>query len=195
MLRAVRRALLIAASLLAACFPSFPDEGASGVYPCRADEDCADGFICENDVCVGGPLDGNACNYNSDCPNSNEGYCDQNTMTCVGGEEPGAECTSNWSCDNTAVCIPNPDWDADAMAAYKGEAADVTGDGQSIVGYNYGTSDWNSPDYDPLLWASAYVQSPNGSFTQVPPPPGASPYDSWTPFRISDDGSTVVGLQ
>ena len=162
---------------------------------CCSDSYCPEVEVgtCVDNVCAGGPLDGNACNYGSDCPNSNEGYCDQDTLTCVGGTEPGSECTSNWSCDNIKVCIPNPDWDAAAQAAYKGEGADVTGDGQYIVGYAYGQSDWNSPDYDPLLWASAYVQNPDYSFTQVPPPPGASPYDSWTPFRISDDGSTVVG--
>jgi hypothetical protein len=162
---------------------------------CCGDSDCPEVEVgtCENDVCVGGPLDGNVCNYNSDCPNSNEGYCDQGTLTCVGGTEPGAECTSNWSCDNTAICIDNPDWDADAMAAYKGEAADVSADGKYVFGQNYGNSDWNSPDYDPFLWASAYIQNPNGSFTQVSPPPGASPYDSWTPFNISDDGGTAVG--
>jgi len=162
---------------------------------CCSDSYCPEVEVgtCESNVCVGGPFDGNACNYSSDCPNSNEGYCDENSLTCVGGDEPGSACTSKWDCDNTVVCIPNPDWDADAMAAYKGEGADVSGDGKYIVGYNYGNSDWNSPDYDPLLWASAYIQDPNGSFTQVPPPPGASPYDSWTPFRISDNGRTVVG--
>jgi len=162
---------------------------------CCSDSYCPEVEVgsCVDNVCVGGPLDGNTCNYGSDCPNSNEGYCDQTTLTCVGGTEPGAECTSNYNCDNTVVCIPNPDWDADAMAAYKGEGADTSADGQYILGYNYGNSDWNSPDYDPLLWASAYVQNPDMSFTQVPPPPGASPYDSWTPFNISDSGDTVVG--
>jgi len=166
----------------------------SGAY-CCGDRDCpeVEQGSCEADVCEGGPLDGAACTYDSDCPNSNEGFCDQGTLTCVGGTEPGAECTSNYHCDNTAVCAPNPDYTPDYMANYKGEASDISADGNYIVGYNYGNSDWNAPDYDPLLWASAYVQDPDGSFTQVPPPPGASPYDSWTPFNISDDGSTVVG--
>jgi hypothetical protein len=166
----------------------------SGAF-CCSDSYCPEVEVgtCDANVCVGGQTPGATCNYNSDCPDSNEGYCDAGTLTCVGGTEPGSACNSKWDCDNTVVCIPNPDWDAAAMAAYKGEAADVSADGQYVFGENFGISDWNLPDYDPLLWASAYIQNPNGSFTQVPPPPGASPYDSWTPFNISDNGQTAVG--
>jgi hypothetical protein len=64
-----------------------------------------------------------------------------------------------------------------------------------VLGYNFGNSsyNWDDPLFDPTLWASAYVRNPDGSFVQVPPPPGANPNDAWTPFAISDDGGTVVG--
>jgi hypothetical protein len=165
----------------------------SGAW-CCSDSYCPEVNVgtCEDNVCVGGQLEGAACNWDSDCPNSNEGYCDQGTLTCVGGTEEGKECTSNWSCGDTAVCLDNPDWAA-AAQNYKGEVFDVSGDGKYAFGRNFGDSDYNSPDYDPYLWASAYVQGPNGSFTQVLPPPDASPYDSWTPYRISDNGKTAVG--
>lgn len=38
--------------LVAGCFPDLPDEQQSGVFPCRTDDDCIDGFFCQNDVCV-----------------------------------------------------------------------------------------------------------------------------------------------
>jgi len=108
----------------------------------------------------------------------------------VGGPSEGDPCTGAYQCPDTTACDTNPNYDGNA---YKGEVADVSADGEYIVGYNFGNPDYNSPGYDPLPWASAYVRNPDGSFVQVPPPPGANPYDSWTPFAISDDGGTVVG--
>jgi hypothetical protein len=90
------------------------------------------------------------------------------------------------------ACGTNPNF---THEDYKGEVADVSADGEYILGYNFGQTpySWDDPLYDPTLWASAYRRNPDDSFDQIPPPPGASPYDAWTPFSISDDGGTVVG--
>jgi hypothetical protein len=110
----------------------------------------------------------------------------------VGGENEGGSCTSSSSyyCPDTQVCVSNPAYD---FAAQKGEAYDVTSDGRYVLGYEFGESDWQSPDYDWTLWASAWVRNPDGSFTKVPPPPGGFDGDSWIPAQISEDGNVVVG--
>ncbi len=80
------------------------------------------------------------------------------------------------------------------FAGIKGEAADISPNGRYVLGQNFGDSDWTQPDYDPTLWGSAYIwDRMTGEFTQLSPPETGSPYDSWTAFNISDDGSAAVG--
>jgi hypothetical protein len=158
--------------------------------PCCGNYDCpefVDAYctnLCENGACVGGPDPGAPCNGNWEC----QGYC-------VNGPNDGDVCTSSYYCPDDDVCLDNPDWDEMAMEHYKGEAYKVTPDGKYTLGFEYGQSpyDWSDPNYDWTLYASAYVGEPDGSFTKIPPPPGAFEGDSWTPLAISDDGNVVVG--
>jgi hypothetical protein len=142
------------------------------------DEQCIDGF------CGPGPNEGMECTSDWQC----DGYC-------VNGPNDGQECTSSYYCPDVDVCLDNPDWDEMVMEDYKGEGYRVTPDGKYTLGYNYGQSpyDWSDPNYDWTLFASAYIEEPNGSFTKIAPPAGAFPGDSWTPINISDDGNVVVG--
>jgi len=160
-----------------------------------------DGIACEAGVCTGGVNAGQSCNGSWNCPGTctdggnvggnciRDSYC---PGTCVGGDNPGGSCNSSYSCPDTTVCIDNPDYVAEAS---KGEATAVTSDGSYVLGYAYGESPyhWSDPLYDWTLNASAYVRNPDGSFTQVPPPPGGYDGDFWTPIGISDDGNVVVG--
>jgi hypothetical protein len=142
------------------------------------DEQCIDGF------CGPGPNEGMACTSNWQC----DGYC-------VNGPNHGQECTSSYYCPDVTVCLDNPDWDEMVMEDYKGEGYKVTPDGQYTLGFEYGQSpyNWDDPLYDWTLFSSAYVENPDGSFTQVSPPPGGLQGDSWTPLAISDSGDVVVG--
>jgi len=143
------------------------------------DDAFCDKAICDAGFCAGGPFDGEACTSDYNC----KGYC-------IGGDNDGDVCTGDYYCPDTEVCIDNPDWnDAD----YKGEAFDTTADGTRVLGNNYGNSDWQSPDYDWTLWSSAYIEEPDGSFTQIPPPATGFEGDTWSPRQISDDGNVVVG--
>jgi hypothetical protein len=78
---------------------------------------------------------------------------------------------------------------------WKGEAYAVTPDGDYVLGFEYGQSsyDWSDPNYDPNLFSSAYVRNPDGSFSQLLPPPTGYPGDNWTPIAISNDGNVAVG--
>jgi hypothetical protein len=68
---------------------------------------------------------------------------------------------------------------------FKGEAYDVTDDGQHATGRQYAY-----PDGGPQ-GNSGYISNPDGSFTEIPPP--AHFPNLVDPFRISQDGKTVVG--
>jgi hypothetical protein len=152
-------------------------------------------------TCTAGANEGGNCNYLSNCPGAcatgpNTGnQCTSDTAcpgTCEGGPSNGETCNQDYYCPDTPACDANPNWTAEN---YKGEVADVTADGQYLVGYNYGQSpyNWDDPLYDPTLWASAYRSNPDDSFTKIGIPPFGNPNDSWTPFAISDNGKTVVG--
>ena len=132
-------------------------------------------------ACASGPNAGQACSYDSACPGN-----------CGGGPAEGDACTGDYQCPDTPACDDNPNWVAED---WKGEAYDITPDGDYIVGEHFGQSAaaWNEPGYNPELFASAYRMNPDGSFTQIGIPPFGNPEDAWTPFAISDDGSTVVG--
>jgi hypothetical protein len=142
------------------------------------DEQCNDGF------CGAGPNEGMECTSNWQC----DGYC-------VNGPNDGMECTSSYYCPDVPACIDNPEWDPMAIEDYKGEGYKVTPDGNYTLGFEYGQSPyhWSDPLYDWTLFSSAYVQNPDGSFSQVAPPPGGLEGDSWTPLAMSDSGDVVVG--
>jgi hypothetical protein len=142
-------------------------------------------------ACAGGTNDGTSCNSDSVCagacvggtnPGTNCTSASACTGTCAGGPNDGASCNSNNSCPDTLVCVNNPDWNA---SLFKGEAYDVTDDGQYAIGrqicYPDGSCSSNS----------GYISNPDGTFTEIPPP------DSFPelvdPFRISQDGKTVAG--
>jgi len=80
------------------------------------------------------------------------------------------------------VCVNNPDWNA---SLFKGEAYDVTDDGQHAIGrqicYPDGSCNSNS----------GYMSNPDGTFTPIPPP--ATFPELLDPFRISQNADTVVG--
>jgi len=141
------------------------------VYGCPefVDDAHCDTATCTTGVCVGGPHAGGTCAENYEC----EGYC-------VGGPNAGGNCDQDYYCPDSVVCIDNPAW---SNAAYKGEARDISNNGY-VVGTNYA--------YDEPGWRSAYRQNPNGSFTEIPTAPSFP--ESWEPFRISEDGKTVVGM-
>jgi hypothetical protein len=130
---------------------------------------CTSNFVCTG-VCVGGTNPGTNCTGASSC-----------TGTCV-GPNAGATCNSNSACPDTLVCVNNPAWNANL---FKGEAYDVTDDGQHAIGrqicYPDGSCQSNS----------GYISNPDGSFTEVPPPESFP--ELVDPFRISQDASTVVG--
>ena len=158
------------------------------------------GIECLAGVCTGGVNAGLSCSGYWNCPGSctqgsNVGAnCTSDSScpgTCEGGENPGDSCTSDYSCPDTIVCVDNPAWTPEA---YKGEAL-ANNDAGYAMGENFGESsyDYGDPNYDPTLWASGYVRNPDGSFTQVGVPEGASPYDSWTMLEMSDAGDVVVG--
>jgi hypothetical protein len=159
-----------------------------------------EGIECLAGVCTGGANAGGSCSGYWNCP----GYCSAGSNaggectsdyscpgTCVGGPNHGGECTSSSSyyCPDTPVCVENPAYN---LADWKGEAYDMTPDGSYVVGAQYGSGDWNDPNFDPLLGASAY-RFDGSNFDQILPNPGASPYDSWTPYAISDNGKVIVG--
>jgi len=132
------------------------------------DSSCQDRGTCTGGVCVGGANAGNSCSYNSQCP----GWC-------VGGPNDGNTCTSDYYCPDTLVCDINPAWSDDL---WKGEAYDVTDDGKYTIGQNIDYGDG---------WTTGYRMNPEGSFTPIPPPETFP--DTVNPFRISQDGKTVVG--
>ena len=156
------------------------------------------GIECLAGVCTGGANAGGTCSGYWNCP----GYCSAGGNaggectsdyscpgSCEGGPNHGDDCTSDYYCPDTPVCVENDNYN---LADVKGEAYDMTADGNYIIGEFYGSGDWNDPNFDPYLGASAYRYD-GTNFTQILPPEGASPYDSWTPFAISDTGDTVVG--
>jgi hypothetical protein len=150
-----------------ACTGDFDDP----VYGCPeyVDDSHCDTATCIDTVCVGGPNAGATCEYDYEC----EGYC-------VGGPNAGGICNQDYYCPDSVVCIDNPAWN---NAAFKGEARDISNNGY-VVGTNFG--------YDYPQWNDAYRQNPNGSFTNIPTAPSFP--DTWEPFRISEDGKTVVGI-
>jgi hypothetical protein len=77
--------------------------------------------------------------------------------------------------------VNNPNWN-DSL--FKGEAYDMTADGQHACGRNSGMA-------FPSQWYPGWISNPDGTFTLIPPP--AHFQDFVDPFRISDDGKTVVG--
>jgi len=131
--------------------------------------------------CSAGPNTGGACRYDSECPS-----------TCVNGPNAGQECTSSYYCPDDDVCLENPDYVAETE---KGEAYTMTPTGDYVAGEVFGQSpyDWNDPNYDPYLWASGWRSNPDGSFTQIMPPPDVYPDGTWIPHQMSDDGSKIVG--
>jgi len=141
------------------------------VYGCAeyVDDSHCDTASCVADVCVGGPTPGASCAYDYEC----EGFC-------VGGPNAGGTCNQDYYCPDTPVCVDNPAW---SNAAFKGEARDISDSGH-VVGTNFG--------YDYPAWNNAYRQNPNGSFTEIPTAPSFP--DTWEPFKISEDGKTVVGI-
>jgi hypothetical protein len=173
---------------------------------CVKDPDICDltGIECLDNVCTGGVNAGQACSGYWNCPGecsaasanpgtpctshySCEGYC-------VGGANDGDTCTSDYYCPDTPKCLDNPEFDPTILEVSKGEGYKVSPDGDYILGFEFGQSpyDWDDPEYDWTLFASAYRGNPDGSFTKIPPPPGAMG-DSWTPLDMSDDGNVVVG--
>lgn len=150
-------------------------------------------------TCSGGSNQGGACNYLSNCPGAcasgpNAGqecaYDSNCPGNCAGGTAEGDSCTGDYQCPDTPACDANPNY---TVEDFKGEIYDITPDGRYMVGEHYGESDYNAPNFNPELWASAYRANPDGSYTEIPRPETGSPYDAWTPFAISDDGGTVVG--
>jgi len=124
--------------------------------------------ICTGGVCIGGFDAGGDCTSNDQCGGS-----------CAGGPNEGQRCTYDEECPDTPVCVDNPNWTDDL---YKGEAYDMTDDGRYVCGQHFDFGD---------KWDTGWRANPDGSFTEIPPP------ESWPytiePFRISQDGSTVVG--
>jgi hypothetical protein len=175
---------------------------------CQARGTCQNRGVCTANVCVGGQNPGASCTSNTQCRGAcaggtNDGTACTSDSTCAGacvagtnpgtvctsdsvcagtcvGPNAGANCTSNGACPDTVVCIANPDWN-DGL--FKGEAYDVTDDGQHACGRNMG--------YDAANWNTGWVSNPDGSFTPIPPPESFP--DFVDPFRISQDGKTVVG--
>ncbi len=148
---------------------------------------CQNKGTCVSNVCVGGSNPGTSCTSNSQCRGacvggSNPGTQCTSDSTCAGtcvGPNAGANCTSNGACPDTQVCVANSDWN-DSL--WKGEAYDVTDDGAYACGRNF--------DYG-AKWNSGFRANPDGTFTEIAPP------DTWPyltdPFRISQDGKTLVG--
>jgi len=132
-------------------------------------------------ACASGPNTGNACRYDSECPG-----------TCVNGPNAGNSCTGSYYCPDDPVCNENPNYVSETE---KGEAYTATPDADYIAGTVYGQSpyDWSDPNYDPYLWASGWRKNPDGSFTQILPPPDVYPDGSWIPHQMSDDGGKIVG--
>jgi len=160
--------------------PEYVDDGS-----CTDRGTCQNTGTCVSNVCVGGVNAGNSCTSNSQCPGScvggtNPGTNCTNNNACAGtctGPNAGATCTSNSTCPDTLVCVPNPDWSDDLM---KGEAYDVTDDGQYACGRTFAQGS-----------ADGYRANPDGSFTAIPTLPSFP--DFVDPFRISQDGKTIVG--
>jgi hypothetical protein len=157
--------------------------------PCCGNNDCPE-FVdaycdeqCNDGICGPGPNEGMECTSNWQC----DGYC-------VNGPNHGQECTSSYYCPDVPACIDNPEYDPLILETTKGEGYKTTPDGDYTLGYNYGQSPytWSDPLYDWTLWSSAYRENPDGSFTQLPPPPGAYG-GNWTPLQMSYDGNVVVG--
>jgi hypothetical protein len=156
--------------------PEYVDDG-----NCVNRGTCQDRGVCTAGVCVGGANPGTNCTSNNQCQGtclggSNDGtVCTSNNVcagTCI-GPNAGASCTSAGACPDTLVCINNPDWSDDL---YKGEAYDVTDDGQHAVGRSYNIG---------------WISNPDGTFTEIAPP--AHFPNLVDPFRISQDGKTAVG--
>jgi uncharacterized membrane protein len=147
---------------------------------------CNDKGTCVSNVCVGGPDAGINCTNSNQCRGvcgggTNDGTLCTSNNTCAGtctGPNAGATCTSEGACPDTLVCIDNPDWTADM---YKGEAYDVSDDGQYACGRNF---DYNQ--FDP-----GYRANPDGTFTKLDVLP-EFPFIV-DPFDISDDGKVIVG--
>jgi hypothetical protein len=182
--------------------------------PCCANYDCPDfvdafcdntgscdktGVSCVNSVCVGGASAGQSCYGSWSC----DGYCTTGPNTggacggdyecpgtCDGGPNNGNSCTGSGDCPDVDVCLDNPDYNPTDT---KGEAYTMSPDGNYVAGTVFGESDWQDPNYDPYLWASGYRMNPDGSFTQLLPPPDVYPDGSWTPIDMSDDGSVIGG--
>jgi len=141
------------------------------VYGCPeyVDDARCDTATCSSNVCLGGPRAGESCDYDYEC----DGYC-------IGGPNAGGICNQDYYCPDSVVCIDNPAW---SNAAFKGEARDISENGY-VVGTNSG--------FDYPAWNDGYRQNPDGSFTTLPT--AESFPDTWEPFRISEDGKTVVGI-
>jgi hypothetical protein len=150
---------------------------------------CQNKGTCVSNVCVGGSNPGTTCTSNTTCRGScaggtNPGTSCSSDTTCAGSctspINPGVNCTSDSTCQDTLVCAANPNWNDDL---FKGEAYDVTDDGLYACGrnYNYGAK-----------WTSGYRANPDGTFTELLPP------ETWPylmdPFRISQNGKTIVGV-
>jgi hypothetical protein len=156
------------------CVDNVCTGGANAGQHCFGPWSCA-GF------CTSGPNTGGECTGDYACPG-----------TCVGGANDGNVCTGEYECPDTPVCADNPSW---VPENYKGEVTAMTPDGRFLVGIHYGDAGtWGTPSWNPLLWATGYIQNPDGSFTMLPPPPGADIENSyWVPTNVSDDGSIVIG--
>lgn len=165
---------------------------ASDSSACCGDSDCPEyvNHTCDNrdrcveGVCQGGANNGQACSGYWNC----SGYC-------TGGPSEGQDCTSDYYCENEGVgsCSDNPAHTPDMDLNYKGEAYDISRNGEHILGMNFGNPDWQDPNYDPTLYGSGYIKHADGSFTQLPPPETGSPYDSWTTIAVNNDGTVAVG--
>lgn len=197
------------ASTNGGCPGEYVDDGScTNRGTCASIGTCQNRGVCTANVCVGGTNPGASCTSSTQCKGaclggSNDGtVCTSNSScqgTCTGGTNPGtlctsssacagtctgpnagAVCTSNGTCPDTLVCVANPNWN-DSL--FKGEAYDVTPDGQHSCGRNSG--------YDAASWVNGYITNPDGTFTTIPPPESFP--DFVDPFAISADGKAVVG--
>jgi uncharacterized membrane protein len=177
---------------------TFNGSGANGCPEYVNDGLCANRGTCQNrgtcvaNVCVGGINAGNSCTNNNQCPGAcaggtNDGTSCTGDFACAGtctGPNAGAICTSESTCPDTLVCIDNPDWTADM---YKGEAYDVSNDGQYACGRNF--------DYSGPLGTAppdGYRANPDGTFTKLDVLPDF-PARIVDPFAISDNGKVIGG--
>jgi uncharacterized membrane protein len=189
--------------------PEYVDDAScTNIGTCQNRGTCQNKGVCTSNVCVGGIRAGQSCANTSQCPGACGGGTNPGTSctsdsvcagACVGGTNPGTNCTGNFNClgscvggpsngancqsssfcPDTLVCAPNPNWTNDL---FKGEAYDVTADGQYSCGRNFdfGTG-----------FDSGYRANPDGTFTKL------ELLETWPylvdPFRISDNGKVIVG--